>query len=98
MTLPQSHSDKEGFLLELSEWSPSVAQQIATTEGIVLSPEHWEVVHLLRTYYAEFDSSPAMRALVKREAGEGIWMVSRSGESSGSPATWRVVGRSGHTL
>ncbi len=57
--------DKEGFLLDLNDWSPDVAQQLAQAEGIELTTEHWQVLELLRQFYREFDSSPAMRALVK---------------------------------
>ena len=57
--------DKEGFLLDLNDWSPDVAQQLAQAEGIELTAEHWQVLELLRQFYREFDSSPAMRALVK---------------------------------
>ena len=57
--------DKEGFLLDLNDWSPDVAQQLAEAEGIELTAEHWQVLELLRQFYREFDSSPAMRALVK---------------------------------
>ena len=57
--------DKEGFLRNLDDWNPEVANQIATNENIQLSPAHWEVLNLLREYYAEFDASPAMRPLVK---------------------------------
>jgi len=63
--LPADAFDKEGFLRNLSDWAIPVAEQIARREGIELTPAHWEVLHLLRSYYAEFDSSPAMRALVK---------------------------------
>lgn len=57
--------DKEGFLLNLSDWSPEVAEQIARAEGIQLTDEHWEIIELLRSYYRQFDASPAMRPLVK---------------------------------
>jgi tRNA 2-thiouridine synthesizing protein E len=57
--------DKEGFLKHLEDWNTEVAQQIARAEGIELTSAHWEVIHLLRAYYAEYDSSPAMRPLVK---------------------------------
>lgn len=57
--------DKEGFLLDLNDWNPDVAQQLALAEGIELTTEHWQVLELLRQFYREFDSSPAMRALVK---------------------------------
>ncbi len=63
--LPPEAFDKEGFLLDLESWTPAVAEQIATAEGIRLEDEHWEVIELLRSYYSRFDSSPAMRPLVK---------------------------------
>lgn len=63
--LPASAFDKEGFLRQLSDWSPEVAGQIADAEGITLTDAHWEVIELLRQYYQEFDDSPAMRPLVK---------------------------------
>ena len=57
--------DREGFLRRLEDWTPEVARQIAAAEQIDLTEAHWEILHLLRRYHAEFDSSPAMRALVK---------------------------------
>ena len=63
--LPPTAFDREGFLRDLSDWSPAVAEQIARKEGIALSPAHWEILQLLRDYYREFDASPAMRPLVK---------------------------------
>ncbi|GHD29876.1 TusE/DsrC/DsvC family sulfur relay protein [Parahalioglobus pacificus] len=63
--LPMGSFDKEGFLRQLSDWSPAVAQQIAEREGIALSDAHWEVLNLLREYYRRFDDSPVMRALVR---------------------------------
>lgn len=63
--LPTSAFDTEGFLRNLEDWSPAVAEQIASAEGIGLSDDHWEVISVLRDYYQTFDASPAMRALVK---------------------------------
>ena len=60
--------DKLGFLRSLSDWTPEVAKQIALSEGIALNEKHWELISLIRQYYAEFDSSPAMRPLVKYTA------------------------------
>lgn len=65
MHLPDSAFDQEGFLRRLEDWQAEVAEQIAAAEGIELSDQHWEVISLLRDYYREFDSSPAMRPLVK---------------------------------
>jgi tRNA 2-thiouridine synthesizing protein E len=57
--------DKDGYLLDLSDWNPSVAKALARAEGIVLSDEHWTVVALLREFHAETGISPSMRPLVK---------------------------------
>lgn len=61
-------TDKEGYLKNLSDWSPAVAQALAQSEHISLSAAHWEIITLLQDFYREFQISPAMRALVKRTA------------------------------
>jgi tRNA 2-thiouridine synthesizing protein E len=88
--LPANAFDKEGFLRKLSDWEPQVAEQIARAEQLELTPAHWEVLHLLRDYYREFDASPAMRPLVKycalqlgAEKGRSIYLMSLF---PGSPA------------
>ena len=82
--------DKLGFLRTLSDWTPAVAEQIAATEGIVLTGAHWELITLIREYYREFDSSPAMRPLVKytslnlgADKGKSIYLLTLF---PGSPA------------
>jgi tRNA 2-thiouridine synthesizing protein E len=88
--LPASAFDKEGFLRQLSQWNRAVAEQISNTEGISLEKSHWEIISLLRDYYQEFDSSPAMRPLIKycaqklgSEKGKSIYLLSLF---PGSPA------------
>lgn len=49
----------------MDQWTPDVAHQIAAVEQLELTARHWELIELLREYYREFDSSPAMRPLVK---------------------------------
>jgi tRNA 2-thiouridine synthesizing protein E len=58
--------DKGGYLENLDDWSPEVAVALAAREQIILTNEHWEVIHLLRNFYAEHDLSPMMRILVKQ--------------------------------
>jgi tRNA 2-thiouridine synthesizing protein E len=60
--------DKDGFLENLDDWSLDVAQALAEQEGIILSPEHIEILDLLRAFYAEFQLSPATRPLIKYTA------------------------------
>lgn len=60
--------DKDGFLVDLSDWSAEVASALAAAEDIELTPEHWEVLELLRSFYSEFQLSPATRPLIKYTA------------------------------
>lgn len=60
--------DKDGFLADLQDWSPEVAQALAARENIALTPEHWEVLEVLRQFYDEFQLSPATRPLIKYTA------------------------------
>lgn len=60
--------DKDGYLVELSDWSDEVATALATQEQLELTPEHWEILTLLRAFYQEFELSPATRPLIKYTA------------------------------
>lgn len=60
--------DKEGYLADLNDWSPAAAHALAAQEALELTPEHWEVLHLLREFYREFQLSPATRPLIKYTA------------------------------
>lgn len=57
--------DKDGYLVDLSDWSKPVAHALAEREALPLGAEHWEVLELLRAFYDEFQLSPANRPLVK---------------------------------
>ncbi|MFA7555073.1 MAG: TusE/DsrC/DsvC family sulfur relay protein [Spongiibacteraceae bacterium] len=57
--------DNNGFLQNLQDWSPSVAELLAANEGIVLTDPHWQIIYTLRQFYTEFELSPAMRPLTK---------------------------------
>ncbi|UVL63525.1 TusE/DsrC/DsvC family sulfur relay protein [Pseudomonas sp. B21-032] len=60
--------DKDGYLLELDDWSEEVASALAAHEELELTAEHWEVLNLLRDFYREFELSPATRPLIKYTA------------------------------
>lgn len=82
--------DKEGYLLNLADWSEETAIHLATEEGIELTQAHWEIIYLLRDFYQEFEVSPAMRPLVKavakklgEEKGKSIYLMTLF---PGSPA------------
>ncbi|MBZ9610703.1 TusE/DsrC/DsvC family sulfur relay protein [Rheinheimera maricola] len=60
--------DQHGYLANLQDWTEQIAVEFARLENIVLTSAHWEVVHFVRQFYLEFNSSPAMRILVKAMA------------------------------
>jgi len=70
-------TDNDGYLKESSQWSEGLAEVIAAQESIILSPEHWEVVRFVRDFYLEFNTSPAIRMLVKA-------MANKFGEEKGN--------------
>ncbi len=57
--------DEEGYLSNINEWTPALAELLAKDEKIDLTPEHWEVIDFLREYYEEYQIAPAIRVLVK---------------------------------
>ncbi|MDP6165318.1 MAG: TusE/DsrC/DsvC family sulfur relay protein [Gammaproteobacteria bacterium] len=74
--------DQDGYLRNLSDWSPKTAEQLALSVHITMSSAHWEVIELLRQFYAETGVSPAMRILVKLvkknlgpEKGNSIYLL-----------------------
>jgi dissimilatory sulfite reductase related protein len=58
-------TDEEGYLANLSEWEPEVADKMANEDGLPLSENHWEVINFLREYYQEYQIAPAVRVLTK---------------------------------
>ena len=83
-------SDENGFLSDTDNWSGDIAQAFAKQEGITLTDAHWEVLSLLRQYFAAFGDSPANRALVNytkqrlgADKGNSLYLM---GLFPGSPA------------
>jgi tRNA 2-thiouridine synthesizing protein E len=58
-------TDAQGYLLHSEEWSEALANEIAKGEKIKLDEAHWQVIHFVREFYLEYNTSPAIRALVK---------------------------------
>lgn len=82
--------DKEGYLKNLADWSPAVAEQLALSEGLTLEPAHWEVIDIVRQFHAARGISPIMRILVKlvekscgADKGNSLYLLSLF---PGSPA------------
>ncbi|GLS84530.1 TusE/DsrC/DsvC family sulfur relay protein [Paraferrimonas haliotis] len=64
----QLATDKQGYLLNINDWSQALAPVLAQQENIELTEAHWEVVNFVREFYLEFNTSPAIRVLVKAMA------------------------------
>ncbi len=57
--------DNDGYLLNLDDWSETFTTLMAERDGITLTSEHWEIIQLVREFYQEYKTSPAIRMLVK---------------------------------
>jgi len=56
--------DPEGNLSELEQWSPRYANQMAETENLQLTDEHWEVIYYLRERYRVHDNEDSARTIM----------------------------------
>ncbi|WP_145557547.1 sulfurtransferase TusE [Yersinia canariae] len=70
-------TDAQGYLKNSADWSEALAPTLAEQEGITLTEPHWEVVRFVRAFYQEFNTSPAIRMLVKA-------MAQKYGEEKGN--------------
>ncbi len=49
----------------LGPWSEKIATDLATEEGITLTPAHWEVIESLRNHYLEYGPDSSGRSLLQ---------------------------------
>lgn len=60
--------DFEGYLVDPSQWTEQVADELARQEQIVLADEHWAVIRFMREYYEQHQIAPDARHVMKRLA------------------------------
>lgn len=60
-----NYTDPQGHLLGLDDWNRDVAERQARELGLVLTPEHWEVIGFLRSYYKEHGPAQSARELAQ---------------------------------
>ncbi|CAM3941989.1 sulfurtransferase TusE [Rahnella victoriana] len=70
-------TDAQGYLKNSQDWQEGMALLLAAQEDITLTDAHWEVVRFVRGFYLEFNTSPAVRMLVKA-------MAQKYGEEKGN--------------
>jgi tRNA 2-thiouridine synthesizing protein E len=55
----------EGFLVDGSQWTPGVAEEIARELQITLTPRHWQVIAFCREDAAREGTPPGLRRISK---------------------------------
>ncbi len=56
----------EGFFIDPAQWTPEMAAQIASGEGITdLTDRHWQVIKFMRHEYETKGAGPTVRILGK---------------------------------
>jgi len=64
--------DPEGFLVDPTQWTREIAEELARESGIAeLTPQHWQVVEFMRERYLTAGTAPSIRSLGK-ESGVSI--------------------------
>ncbi len=58
-------TDPENYLQSLSDWEPLVAETMAQADGLLLSADHWDILHCLQEYYRQYQIAPTTRVLSK---------------------------------
>ncbi|AFH95281.1 TPA: TusE/DsrC/DsvC family sulfur relay protein [Providencia stuartii] len=58
-------TDPQGYLIDSQQWSEDLIPLLAEQENITLTEEHLEIIRFVRAFYLEFNTSPAIRMLVK---------------------------------
>lgn len=61
-------TDAAGYLLDHQQWCEGMVPLLAEQAGIVLTEAHWEVIRFVRQFFLDFETSPAIRVLVKAMA------------------------------
>jgi len=57
--------DAHGYLADVQRWTRDFALGLAREDGLELTPQHWQVIELVREYFFEYDMAPPMRLLTR---------------------------------
>ncbi len=63
ITLPER--DGDGYLKDMSAWTPEIGRAMAEADGIELTDEMWDQIMKARQYYAEHNTVPPIRKFMK---------------------------------
>ena len=62
---PQFETDAEGYLVDPTQWTESIAYELARREGLALTEDHWRVIRFMRDYYASHQIAADARFAIK---------------------------------
>ena len=58
-------TDDEGYLLNPEDWSPELAERLASSIDLELTDKRLEIVHFVREYFEARECIPELRTLLK---------------------------------
>lgn len=57
--------DDDGYLKNVHDWSPMIADALAQQQQLTLTEAHWEIINAIRDFYSQYQRSPTTRVLLK---------------------------------
>jgi tRNA 2-thiouridine synthesizing protein E len=78
MTLPDR--DGDGYLTDMSEWTPEIGQAMADADGYELNEEKWAHINKAREYFEEYGSVLPIRKFAQHIGADqkslfDLWMT-----------------------
>ena len=58
-------TDQEGYIQNMDDWREAFALVLAEKERLVLTQDHWDVIHYIRSYYEEHRVQAQVRDMIK---------------------------------
>ena len=56
-------TNEYGFVLDPCSWTKELAEHMARKDGLTLTDGHWEVITILREYFARYEIAPMIKIL-----------------------------------
>lgn len=53
--------DGDGYLADMSEWTPEIGHEMARVDGVEMNEQKWEQILAARQYYEEKQTVPPVR-------------------------------------
>jgi TusE/DsrC/DsvC family sulfur relay protein len=65
MSMDIPNRDGDGYLIDMSDWTPEIGNQMAKADGYELNEKKWEQIIKAREFYEEFGTVPPIRKFAK---------------------------------